>query len=336
MKLIVQIPCLNEEQTIALTIADIPRSIPGVEEVEILVIDDGSTDRTVDEARKAGADRIISFTNRKGLARAFMAGIDAALQSGADIIVNTDADNQYRGEDIPLLIEPILKKEADVVVGDREVGKIKYFSPIKILLQKIGSWVVRKLSNTAVPDAASGFRAYNREAALHLNVVSNFSYTLETLIQAGKGSLAVGHVAVQTNPQTRPSRLFTNIFDYISRSVATLIRIYTMYEPFKVFSLIGSILILAGLALALRFLHFYFITEGRGHIQSLIFASIFLIVGFQVLVIGLLADTISANRKLTEDTLYRLKKLEYGGNQAPAGSGPAPLAGRKEDNTLLS
>ncbi len=315
MKLIVQIPCLNEEQTIGLTIADLPRQIAGVEVVEVLVIDDGSTDRTVDEARKAGADRIISFTNRKGLARAFMAGIDAALQAGADIIVNTDADNQYRGEDIPRLIEPILKKEADVVVGDREVGKIKYFSPVKKVLQKIGSWVVRKLSNTAVPDAASGFRAYNREAALHLNVVSNFSYTLETLIQAGKGSLAVGHVPVLTNPQTRPSRLFTNIFDYISRSVATLIRIYTMYEPFKVFSLIGSVIILAGVLLALRFLHFYIIAEGRGHIQSLIFAAIFLIVGFQVLVIGLLADTIAANRKLTEDTLYRLKKLELSGKR---------------------
>jgi hypothetical protein len=209
-----------------------------------------------------------------------------------------------------------------VVVGNREVRKIKHFSPVKKFLQKIGSWVVRKLSNTDVPDAASGFRAYNREAALHLNVVSNFSYTLETLIQAGKGSLAVGNIPILTNPQSRPSRLFTNMFDYISRSVATLIRIYTMYEPFKVFSLIGSVIILAGVLLSLRFLHFFIISEGRGHIQSLIFAAIFLIVGFQVLVIGLLADTIAANRKLTENVLYRLKKQEYGGNQPVAGPGP--------------
>lgn len=310
MKLIVQIPCLNEEETIGVTIRDIPRQIEGVDSVKILVVNDGSTDRTEAEARKAGADHIINFTNRKGLARAFSAGIDAALKMGADIIVNTDADNQYRGADIPKLIAPILKKEADIVVGDRQVETIRHFSTIKKLLQKLGSSVVRKLSNTTVPDAASGFRAYDREAAFSLNVVTNFSYTLETLIQAGKGSLAVGHIPIRTNPQTRPSRLFTSPFDYVMRSLATIIRIYTMYEPLKVFSLIGSVVIFFGVALSARFIYYFVIAEGRGHIQSLIFAAVFLIVGFQILIIGLLADTIADNRKLTENVLYRVKKLE--------------------------
>ncbi|MFH1038938.1 MAG: glycosyltransferase [PVC group bacterium] len=311
MKLIVQIPCLNEEETIGQTIRDIPREIPGIDSVEVLVIDDGSTDRTREAAREAGADHIISFTNRKGLARAFMAGIDNALARGADIIVNTDADNQYRGADIPVLIEPILKKEADIVVGDRDVDTIEHFSPVKKYLQKMGSWVVRKLSNTNVPDAASGFRAYNREAAFSINVVSDFSYTLETLIQAGKGSFAVGHVRVRTNPQTRPSRLFDSMHGYLKRSVATLIRIYTMYEPLKVFSMIGGIGILGGLVISLRFLYFMiFLAEGKGHVQSLIFAAVLFIVGFQIMVIGLLADTIASNRKLTENVLYRVKKLE--------------------------
>ncbi len=310
MKLIVQIPCLNEEATIGATIRDIPREIPGIDRVEVLIIDDGSTDRSVAAAREAGADHVVSFTNRKGLARAFMAGIDTALSRGADIIVNTDADNQYRGEDIAVLIGPILRGEADIVVGDREVETIVHFSPVKKTLQKLGSWVVRKLSRTAVPDAASGFRAYNREAALSINVVSDFSYTLETLIQAGTGRLAVGHVPIRTNPQTRPSRLFTSIPGYLSRSVATLVRIYTMYQPLQVFSAIGGFSILIGGILSGRFLY-YLITEGgRGKVQSLIFAAVFLIVGFQILIIGLVADTIASNRKLTENVLYRVKKLE--------------------------
>ncbi|MDP8236516.1 MAG: glycosyltransferase family 2 protein [Candidatus Erginobacter occultus] len=310
MKLIVQIPCLNEEANIGATIRDIPREIPGLDRVEVLVIDDGSTDRTIEAAREAGADHVVSFINRKGLARAFMAGIDTALARGADIIVNTDADNQYRGEDIAVLIGPILRGEADIVVGDREVETIVHFSPVKKTLQKLGSWVVRKLSHTAVPDAASGFRAYNREAALSINVVSDFSYTLETLIQAGTGRLAVGHVPIRTNPQTRPSRLFTSTSGYLSRSVATLVRIYTMYQPLKVFSAIGGFSILIGTILSGRFLY-YLITEGgRGKVQSLIFAAVFLIVGFQILVIGLLADTIASNRKLTDNVLYRVKKLE--------------------------
>jgi len=310
MKLIVQIPCLNEEATVGLTIGDIPREIPGIDRVEVLIIDDGSTDGTIKAAEEAGADHIISFSNHKGLARAFMAGIDSCLKQGADIIVNTDADNQYMGADIPKLIGPILKKEADIVVGDRDVEAIEHFSPVKKYLQKLGSWVVRKLSNTTVPDAASGFRAYNREAAFSLNVVSDFSYTLETLIQAGKGSFAVGHVVIRTNPQTRPSRLFDSMYSYLKRSIATLIRIYTMYEPMKVFTIIGSLGIFLGTIISVRFLYFLIIAEGKGHIQSLIFAAIFFIVGFQILVIGLLADIIAANRKLTENVLYRVKKME--------------------------
>jgi len=312
MKLIVQVPCLNEEKTIAATVRDIPRSIAGIETVEVLIVNDGSTDRTVEEALGAGADHVVSLAESKGLARAFMAGIGAALKLGADIVVNTDADNQYRGEYIPALIRPILENRADMVVGDRQVAEIAHFSPIKKVLQKAGSWAVRKLSGLQVPDAASGFRAYNREAALRLNVVSDFSYTLETLIQAGKGSLSVAHVPVRTNSPTRPSRLFRGIGDYVKRSLATLLRIYTMYEPLKVFSAIGSLVMLAGGILAGRFIYFYLVGQGKGHIQSLIFAAIFLIVGFQVLVIGLLADTIAANRKLTEEGLYRIRKMELG------------------------
>jgi len=310
MKLIVQIPCLNEEATVGQTIRDVPREIPGIDLVEVLIIDDGSTDGTVKAAEEAGADHIISFSNHKGLARAFMAGIDRCLKEGADIIVNTDADNQYMGADIPKLIGPILRKEADMVVGNREVETIEHFSPVKKYLQKLGSWVVRKLSNTNVPDAASGFRSYNREAAFSLNVVSDFSYTLETLIQSGKGSFAVGHVAVRTNSQTRPSRLFDSMYSYLKRSIATLVRIYTMYEPMKVFTIIGSLGILLGTIISVRFIYFLIIAEGKGHIQSLIFAAIFFIVGFQILVIGLLADIIAANRKLTENVLYRVKKME--------------------------
>ncbi len=318
MKLIVQIPCLNEEKNIAATIRDIPREIPGVDRVEILVINDGSTDGTARAARAAGADHLIGFAERKGLARAFISGIDACLREGADLIVNTDADNQYRGECIGELIRPILEGRADMVIGDRGVAEIEHFSRLKKCLQRLGSAVVRKLSATSIPDAASGFRAYNREAALRLNVVSNFSYTLETLIQAGKGAISVAHVPVSTNLPTRPSRLFRGLGDYLKQSLVTMLRIYTMYEPLKVFAAIGSLVMLMGMILAGRFLYFYTVGAGKGHVQSLIFAAIFLIVGFQVLVIGLLADTIAANRKLTEETLYRVKKLELSGPRSGA------------------
>ncbi len=310
MKLIVQIPCHNEEGYLEATLRDIPKQIPGIDEVEFLIIDDGSTDRTVEIARKAGVNYIVSLINRKGLAQAFMTGLDASLKAGADIIVNTDADNQYRGEDITKLLEPILKGEADMVVGDRDVQKIRHFSPLKRLLQRWGSWAVRRISGTSIPDCTSGFRAYNREAALRINIVSQFTYTLEAIIQGGKKNIAIAHIPVRTNEQIRESRLFSSLWEYIKRSLSTIVRIYTMYEAFKVFLFIGSVILTLGIALSIRFLYYYITAGGRGHMQSLIFAAIFTIVGFQVLLIGLVADIISANRRLTEDALYRIRKME--------------------------
>ncbi|MDZ7267396.1 MAG: glycosyltransferase family 2 protein [candidate division KSB1 bacterium] len=310
MKLIIQIPCLNEEQTLPLTLADLPRHIPGIDVIEYLVIDDGSTDRTAEVARQHGVHHLVRFTSRKGLAEAFMAGLDACLKLGADLIVNTDADNQYRGADIEKLVRPILEGRADMVIGDRQVEKIAHFSPLKIKLQKLGSWVVRHVSETSVPDATSGFRAYSREAALRMNVISRFTYTLETIIQAGKKHIALGHVQINTNGKLRESRLFTSIPDYLRRSIGTIFRIYLMYEPLKAFSWIGALVFAPGLAGALRFLYYYFTGDGGGHVQSLILSAVLMIVGFQIFMIGLLADLIAGNRRLQEDTLYRIKKLE--------------------------
>jgi glycosyltransferase involved in cell wall biosynthesis len=310
MKLIVQIPCLNEEETLPRTLRDIPRKIPGIDKVEILVIDDGSTDRTVEIARKHGADHIVRLTNNKGLAEAFMTGLNTALQLGADIIVNTDGDNQYRGSDIPKLIQPILEGKADIVIGDRQIDKIKHFSWIKKKLQKLGSWVVRQVSNTDIPDATSGFRAFSREAALQINVISRFTYTLETIIQAGKKNLAITSVPVETNEKLRESRLFSSIPKYIQRSIATIFRIYSVYEPLKIFVILGSVIFAAGLAISLRFLYFFFTGQGAGHIQSLILAAVLFIMGFQTIVMGLMADLIGANRRLLESALYKIRKLE--------------------------
>ncbi len=311
-KLIIQIPCYNEEKTLPITLQHIPRKIRGVDVVEILVIDDGSTDNTVAVAKAHGVDHIVRFTNNKGLAEGFLAGLDASLRLGADIIVNTDGDNQYNGADIEKLIEPILNGRADIVVGDRQVNTIPHFSPLKKKLQHLGSWVVRQVSGTDIPDTTSGFRAFSREAALKINVVSKFSYTLETIIQAGKKNIAIGHVPVATNQKLRESRLFKSTLSYIKRSISTIIRIYMMYEPIKTFFLIGGTIFTGGLILSLRFLYFYFFTPhgGQGHIQSLILAAVLFIVGFQVMVIGLLSDLIADNRRLLEDTLYRVKKLE--------------------------
>jgi len=310
MKLIVQIPCYNEEQTLPETVKDIPRKIEGVDHVEILIIDDGSSDRTVEVAKEIGVDHIVRNICNKGLARTFLAGLDACLRLGADIIVNTDGDNQYKGEDIPKLIEPILKGEADIVIGDRQTDKVAHFGFAKKKLQKIGSWVIRGLSETDVPDAVSGFRAFRREAAMQMNIVSPFSYTIETIIQAGKKQLAVTSVPIGTNPETRESRLFKSIPNFIERSLTTMIRMYTMYQPLRVFFYIGFFFILAGLIPSVRFLIYYFMGQGSGHIQSLIFASILFIVGFQVLVIGLVADVISFNRRLIEETLLRVRRIE--------------------------
>jgi glycosyltransferase involved in cell wall biosynthesis len=311
MKLIIQIPCLNEEAVLPQTLAALPREVPGFDEVEWLVIDDGSSDATAAVARQCGVDHIVRFTSHKGLAIAFQTGIDAALKLGADVIVNTDADNQYRGDQIPNLVQPILEHRADVVVGDRGIRKHTEFSVPKKFLQLWGSWVVRQASGTDVPDVSSGFRAYSREAALRLIVVSRFSYTLETLIQAGKSDLAVAHVPIATNPKTRESHLFRSTFEYIRRSVGTILRIYAMHEPLRVFLSLAGIVGLAGLLLFGRVLWFYFTQPGpTGHVQSLIVASVLLVFAVQLAVLGVLADLVRANRVIAERSLQRLRKIE--------------------------
>ncbi|SHE68908.1 Glycosyltransferase involved in cell wall bisynthesis [Desulforamulus putei DSM 12395] len=311
MKLIVQIPCFNEEKTLPFTIRDIPRKIPGIDKVEILIIDDGSTDRTIEVAKKLGVDHIISNGINKGLAKTFSIGIDACLKLGADIIVNTDGDNQYNGRDIPKLITPILEGKADVVIGDRQTDTIKHFSFLKKKLQKLGSFIVRKASRTNVRDAASGFRAFSREAALHLNVISDFSYTMETLIALGRKKLNIIDVPINTNERLRESRLFKGMLSYINRSGGTIVRTYCMYRGLKTFLILGGISIILGICTGLRFLYFYFSGSGNGHIQSLILAAILIILGFQTVIFGILADAINANRKINDDILYRIKKLEY-------------------------
>jgi glycosyltransferase involved in cell wall biosynthesis len=324
MKLIVQVPCLNEENTLPLTVRDIPRCIEGVDAVEVLVVDDGCTDRTVDVARALGVDHVVHFRCNRGLAAAFAAGIDACLQLGADIIVNTDGDNQYCGADIPALIAPLLAGRADVVIGDRQTDSVVHFSPLKKRLQKLGSWTVRRASGTTVADATSGFRAYTREAALRMHVVSGYSYTLETIIQAGKQKLAVAHVPVRTNPVLRQSRLFRSIPSYLRRSGETIVRVYAMYEPLRIFLVAGALLVAAGVLLGLRYLYFALERQGGGlgHIQSVVLAGVFLIAGFQVILIGLVADLIGINRRLAEDILLRVKRVELA-TQGQA----APVAG---------
>jgi glycosyltransferase involved in cell wall biosynthesis len=312
-KLIIQIPCLNEASTLPATIADLPRVVPGIDVIELLVVDDGSRDGTAEVARTCGVHHVIRLRRNKGLAAAFMTGIDASLKCGADFIVNTDADNQYSGREIPRLLAPLLAGDADIVIGDRNIAELQHMSWRKRQVQRLGSWVVRQVSNTTVPDTTSGFRAYTREAALRMTVVSEFSYTLESIIQAGKKRMAIAHVAVETNPRTRKSRLFDSTFSYIKKSAATIVRIYAMYEPLKVFTYVGLIIFAGGCFLALRFLYYYLFTPtvfGPRMLQSLIFSAVLLIVGAQVLAIGLLADVISGNRKLLEDVLYRVRSLE--------------------------
>ena len=312
MKLIIQIPCLNEEHSLPKTLEDLPKQIEGIDSIETLIIDDGSTDKTVEVAKKLGVHHVLQFTNNKGLAKAFIAGINQSLKLGADIIVNTDADNQYFGGDIVKLIQPILKKDADIVVGDRQVETIRHFSPVKIFLQKFGSWVVRQLSGTEVPDATSGFRAYSRDAALQLNVVSDFTYTIETIISAGKKNLAIAHVPVKTNTKLRESRLFPSIRVYLQRSLVTMLKVYSMYRPLRLFTLAGGTTFLLGFAIGCRYLFFFFMGQTEGHIQSLILSAILLIVGFQIIMMGIAAELISVNRQLLEDIQVRIKKDELG------------------------
>ncbi len=309
MKLIVQIPAYNEETMIAQTLRDVPKKIDGISSIETLVIDDGSTDNTAEVARKAGANHIVQLKTHRGLSSAFVAGVDAALRLDADIVVNTDADNQYSGSDIARLIAPIMRGSAEVVIGDRQVAKSPHMPLSKRLLQRLGSWTVGLASGVRVGDATSGFRAFSREAAMQINVFNPFTYTLETLIQSGNRNLGVQSVAVRTNPPSRPSRLYQGVGTYLRKSIATIFRIYTLYKPLKTFFVIGSLLILAGVAIGLRFLWYFFEGDGAGHVQSLILAAVFLIVGFQTLLIGLVADLISVNRRLSEEVLIRLRKM---------------------------
>mgnify|MGYP001821551980 FL=1 len=310
MKLIVQIPCYNEEETLPQTLAEIPRQMDGIDEVEILIVDDGSTDRTVAVARELGVHHIVSNKRNRGLAASFRSGLDTCLKLGADIIVNTDGDNQYAGCDIPKLIQPIREGRADIVIGDRQTDCIEHFSTSKKLLQKLGSSMVRSLSGTNVPDAVSGFRAYSRDAALQINIVSTFSYTIETVIQAGKKQLAIVSVPVATNPKTRESRLFTSIPKFIERQVNTIVRMYSMYQPLRVFFYVGTVLMLIGIVPIVRFLFFYFSGDGGGHIQSLLLGGVLITLGFITYLIALLADLVGFNRQLIEMTLEKVRRLE--------------------------
>lgn len=312
MKVIVQIPCFNEELTLARVIAEIPRAIDGVGRVEVLVVDDGSTDATSEVARRAGADHVIRHPRNRGLARAFRTGLDACIQLGADVIVNTDADNQYAGSAIPDLIRPIVEGRAEIVVGDRGTRRVPHFSAAKKLLQGLGSFVVRRASGAPVPDAVSGFRALSRSAALRINIVSSFSYTIEMLIQAGKERMAVASVPVPVNPKTRESRLFRSVPQFLLQSLVTTLRTYTMYKPLRAFTYLGAALVLVGALPVARFLYFYVQGQGNGHVQSLVLGGVLLVFGFVTLLIGVIADLIAVNRMLLEMLLEKVRRLETG------------------------
>jgi len=321
MKLIIQIPCFNEAESIPITLQDLPREVPGFDSVEWLVIDDGSTDGTGKVARTLGVDHIVSFTKNQGLARSFLAGLDACINLGADVIVNTDADNQYNAADIPSLTAPILAGRADLVIGARPIDEIVSFSATKKLLQKIGSAVVGFVSRTAIPDAPSGFRAMSREAALRLNVFNDYTYTLETIIQAGQKGLAVTSVPVRVNSTLRPSRLVKSIPSYIRKSLVTIVRIFVVYKAFRFFMSVGVTALILGLIGGVRFLYYYATGGGAGHVQSLILSSILLGVGFQTMLTAFLADLLAVNRRLMEDVQYRVKKLEFSGTDEQQSSG---------------
>ncbi|MDD6628147.1 MAG: glycosyltransferase family 2 protein [Lachnospiraceae bacterium] len=311
MKLIIQIPCYNEAETLEIALNDLPKLIDGIDEIEYLIINDGSKDNTVEVAKNWGVHHVVSFAQNKGLAKGFMAGLDACLANGADIIVNTDADNQYCAEDIPKLIQPILEHKADIVIGERPIDETEHFSWIKKKLQHFGSWVVRKASHTDIPDAPSGFRAFSREAAMHINVINDYTYTLETIVQAGRNKMAITSVPVRTNPELRESRLFHSIWGYVKKSILTIIRALMMYKPLYCFTMVAAVPSLIGVLIGIRFMVYYFMGRGNGHTQSLMLACTLLIIGFITFVIGMLADVISANRKILEDTQYHVRKMEY-------------------------
>ena len=316
MKLVIQIPCYNEEETLPVVLKQLPRQVEGFDSVEWLVINDGCTDHTVEVARKHGVDHFVHFRKNRGLAKGFIAGIDMCLKLGADVIVNTDADNQNKAEDIPKLVEPILAGYADIVVGSRPIDHIEHFSFLKKILQKLGSSVVRLVSKTNVKDTTSGFRAISREAAFRMNVFNEYTYTLETVIQAGQKDLAIISVPVGTNAYLRPSRLMSSIPSYIRKSIATIIRIFVVYKPFRFFITAGVTIFMCGLLIGLRFLYYYLLGKGGGHIQSLILASVLLGAGFQVILVAFVSDLLSVNRRLLEDVQYRLKKLGDRGSES--------------------
>ena len=311
MKLIIQIPCYNEAETLEIALNDLPKHIDGIDEIEYLIINDGSKDATVEVAKKWGVHYVVNFKRNKGLAKGFMAGLDACLRNGANIIVNTDADNQYNGEDIEKLVRPILEEKADIVIGERPIDNTEHFSPLKKKLQHIGSWTVRIASKTDIPDAPSGFRAYSRNAAMKLNVTNEYTYTLETIIQAGQQKIAMESVPIRTNPELRKSRLFSSMFGYVKRSTVTIIRAFMMYKPLRFFGTIGIILFLIGIALGIRFLVYMAMGSGSGHIQSLILASTFILMGVQTYIIALQADVIASSRKILEDVQYHVRKIDY-------------------------
>lgn len=310
MKLLIQIPCFNEAETLEIALNDLPKLIDGIDEIEYLIIDDGCTDNTVEVAKNWGVHYIVSFAQNKGLAKGFMAGLDACLRNGADIIVNTDADNQYCADDIPKLIKPILDHKADIVIGERPIDDTEHFSWIKKKLQHFGSWVVRKASNTNIPDAPSGFRAFSREAAMRINVINDYTYTLETIVQAGRNRIPITSVPIRTNPELRQSRLFHSMFGYVKKSILTILRALMMYKPLYCFTLVAIFPSVIGLGIGIRFLVYYFAARGSGHTQSLMLACTLMIIGFVTFVIGMLADVIAANRKILEDTQYHVRKLE--------------------------
>ena len=334
MKLIIQIPCFDEEATLPLTLADLPRELPGFDAVEWLVIDDGSTDQTIEVARAGGVHHVVRLTNNKGLAAAFQAGLDACLKLGADVIVNTDADNQYSGHDIGKLVEPIVRGDADMVVGDREVRGIEHFSPLKKALQRLGSWVVRQASSTSVPDTASGFRAYNREAAIQMQVVSKFTYTLETIIQAGKMLVAIDHVPIRTNPKTRESRLFPSMWAYVRRNAVSIFRVYAQYEPLRVF-MTGAVVV--GLAAAViwgRFAWFYIVEgEGAGHVQSLILGAVLFIAAMLLAALGIIGDLLAAQRVMTQRVFERVRRVELQLGVEPSHYEPGPPGSSRSKTT---